>query len=139
MRQVWGQPLPVCESHEYLLCLVAPQSSNKVAVLLAQMFAVVVISAKPHSQLGQILMQGFDYGLHPGVFGQWPFADLLLWGLFDCQVETRKREGSEVHRCSEYCQSLGGKDKRTTAVLDYTLSFRLFGGENVVLKILLVH
>lgn len=57
MRQVWGQPLPVCESHEYLLCLVAPQSSNKVAVLLAQMFAVVAISAKPHSQLGQILMQ----------------------------------------------------------------------------------
>lgn len=56
MRQVWGQLLPVCESHEYLLYLVAPQPSNKVAVLPAQMFAVVVISAKPHSQLGQILM-----------------------------------------------------------------------------------
>lgn len=56
MRQVWGQPLPVCESHDYLLYLVAPQASNKVAAMLAQMFAVVVVSAKPHSQLGQILM-----------------------------------------------------------------------------------
>ena len=51
MRQVWGQPLLVCESHDYLLYLVAPQAL-KVAVLLAQTLAVVVISAKPHPQLG---------------------------------------------------------------------------------------
>jgi hypothetical protein len=70
MSQVLGQPLPGCESHDYLLCLVAPRALNMVAVLFAQMFAVVVISAKPHSQLGQILMYWVYYGLHSGIFGQ---------------------------------------------------------------------
>jgi hypothetical protein len=139
MHQVWGQPLQVCESHDYLLYLVAPQASNKAAALLAQMSAVVVVSAKPHPQLGQILMHCLYYGLHPGIFGQWPLADFLLWDLFDCQVEARKQKGFEVHRCSEYCQSLGRKDKQMTAVLDHGLLFLLFGGENVCLKTLLVH